>query len=1080
MTPPLSFSTPPPIPNINTNERPPVTTTVFTATTPGNTLFAYRVSTSTDPTPVISPAFVEANYEILESLLRDRRRQIRNEDLRTELEYFSKDYDEERKMEPRPERTREVTPPLRTRSPMVRRQRERVVGFEEASNKEGSKTGRNTEGNPSVGGTSVYLPQGGYVSQTSPSDPTGYVTLFVCWIEDYPLLDGLKMPSHIGSYDEKGDPDNFLHLFEGAIHMQKWLMPVASSKRGSRRRTWPFTASNKEKAIVSELSPLAREVATNEALNDRKDNFERSRKSSEDNGKGHKSRDRFSPYRGPNHRLLSGLSKSPREILAIEKIEEAVKSGQLFYLVKGIKKERAKTSDSQRGEKKEKSTTPVEAPILMINQEEARTRNSISKNLNFEGREIIFPPVMKGNNSLAPVVIEAKIFRREVGWVHMDSGSSCEVIYEHCFLKLKPSIQASKVDSQVPLVGFSGEKSWAIGEVLLEVTIGDAPLSRSETLNFIIVRSNSPYNMLLGRTAMQKMGMVVSTIHGAVKFYTTKGIKTVFSTHESDKIDSVKKIRETSPANTEGVLSCTDTEEKIIVNNKYPEQTVTIRKQLPEHFKERLLNLLRTNAYVFAWTHVDMTRIPRTITVNRKPFNTEHKLNEYSHIKPIKQKSLPQRLLSSTRDRLEGRVPLGILPKVFPGRLQRLPSDSNGRRRRRQDSFLRRRRSLLLSKDALRFKKRRSNVSKTSRQGHLITKQGIRANLSKVKAITDTEKPKTLKDIQSLNGKLAALSRFLSKGDEKSLPFFKVLKSYTDKKNIQWTQEAASALQEMKKFVETLPTITAPIHVEVLIMYLATLTEIISATLFGDSNKEAPKDFLIEAPPKDNRKEVGRKADTKLEETKPSCEWKLYTDGASSSDGSGAGLMLIDPEGKEYTYALRLEFETMNNESEYEALLAGLRIAQEMEIVNMAIFVDSQLLNKKADALSKLASMTFEHLTKEVLVDVLARRSIEEKEVLQVKTKEEESWMTPIHEYLLSGLLPEDSKESRKIIIKAPQYKLIRGSLYKKSFYTPWLHYIAPPKTDDVIKEIHEGSCGFNTEPRSMVVRITKQGFIGR
>ncbi|GJV01951.1 hypothetical protein Tco_1335520 [Tanacetum coccineum] len=64
------------------------------------------------------------------------------------------------------------------------------------------------------------------------------------------------MPSHVGSYDRKRDPDNFLHLFEGAIRMQKWLMPVASSKRDSRRRTWQFTASNKEKAIVSELSPL--------------------------------------------------------------------------------------------------------------------------------------------------------------------------------------------------------------------------------------------------------------------------------------------------------------------------------------------------------------------------------------------------------------------------------------------------------------------------------------------------------------------------------------------------------------------------------------------------------------------------------------------------------------------------------------------------------------------------------------------------------------------------------------------------------------------------------------------------------
>ncbi|GJW01026.1 reverse transcriptase domain-containing protein [Tanacetum coccineum] len=225
----------------------------------------------------------------------------------------------------------------------------------------------------------------------------------------------------------------------------------------------------------------------------------------------------------------------------------------------------------------------------MINHEEACTRNSISKIPTFEGREITFPPVTKGSNSLALVVIKANIFGREVGRVHMDSGSSCEVIYEHCFLKLKPYIQASKVDSQVPLVGFSGEKSWAIGEVLLEIRIGDTSLSKSETLNFFIVWSNSPYNMLLGRIAIQKMGMVVSTIHRAVKFHTTQGIRTVFSTHESKKIrEGVKKIRETSPANTEGVLSCTDAKEKIIVNSKYPEQKVTIGNQLPEHFKERL------------------------------------------------------------------------------------------------------------------------------------------------------------------------------------------------------------------------------------------------------------------------------------------------------------------------------------------------------------------------------------------------------------------------------------------------------------------------------------------------------------
>ncbi|GKF79818.1 reverse transcriptase domain-containing protein, partial [Tanacetum coccineum] len=170
----------------------------------------------------------------------------------------------------------------------------------------------------------------------------------------------------------------------------------------------------------------------------------------------------------------------------------------------------------------------------------------------------------------------------------------------------------------------------------------------------------------------------------------------------------------------------------------------------------------------------------------------------------------------------------------------------------------------------------------------------------------------------------------------------------------------------------------------------------------------------IEIPSEDNETKEKPK-----EVPDSSSKWRLYTDRASNLDGSRTGLMLMNTEGKEYTYALRFEFEATNNEVEYEALLAGLRIAHEMEIVKVAIFLDSQLLNKKANALSKLASMTFEHLTKEVLVKVLTKRSIEEKEVLKVDTQERKRWMDPIHEYLLSGLLPEDTREARKNRIQA-------------------------------------------------------------
>ncbi|GKA82957.1 hypothetical protein Tco_0789705 [Tanacetum coccineum] len=53
----------------------------------------------------------------------------------------------------------------------------------------------------------------------------------------------------------------------------------------------------------------AREVATNETPNDQRENFERFKKTSWDNNRGQRSKDRFSPYRGPNHGLLSSLSK---------------------------------------------------------------------------------------------------------------------------------------------------------------------------------------------------------------------------------------------------------------------------------------------------------------------------------------------------------------------------------------------------------------------------------------------------------------------------------------------------------------------------------------------------------------------------------------------------------------------------------------------------------------------------------------------------------------------------------------------------------------------------------------------------
>ncbi|GJR56641.1 reverse transcriptase domain-containing protein [Tanacetum coccineum] len=72
--------------------------------------------------------------------------------------------------------------------------------------------------------------------------------------------------------------------------------------------------------------------------------------------------------------------------------------------------------------------------------------------------------------------------------------------------------------------------------------------------------------------------------------------------------------------------------------------------------------------------------------------------------------------------------------------------------------------------------------------------------------------------------------------------------------------------------------------------------------------------------------------------------WTLFTEGVSSTKGSGVGLVLIGPSGIQHTYSLRLTFTSTNNEVEYEALLAGLRIARKMKIQDLEAKVDSKLV----------------------------------------------------------------------------------------------------------------------------------------
>lgn len=80
------------------------------------------------------------------------------------------------------------------------------------------------------------------------------------------------------------------------------------------------------------------------------------------------------------------------------------------------------------------------------------------------------------------------------------------------------------------------------------------------------------------------------------------------------------------------------------------------------------------------------------------------------------------------------------------------------------------------------------------------------------------------------------------------------------------------------------------------------------------------------------------------EVTQQEKKWVLYVDGASNEEGSGAGVLLISPEGEEMAYALRFNFKATNNEAEYEALITGLKLAQSMQAQRVETFSDSQVV----------------------------------------------------------------------------------------------------------------------------------------
>ena len=125
----------------------------------------------------------------------------------------------------------------------------------------------------------------------------------------------------------------------------------------------------------------------------------------------------------------------------------------------------------------------------------------------------------------------------------------------------------------------------------------------------------------------------------------------------------------------------------------------------------------------------------------------------------------------------------------------------------------------------------------------MVSQRGIEVNLEKVSAIMELEPPRTMKEVQSLNGKIAALNRFVSKATDKCLSYF-----HTLRKSFEWTDECQKAFEDLKKYVSS-PSLLHPSKLgEVLYLHIAVLQAVVSTALVREKEgSQRPVYFISRA-----------------------------------------------------------------------------------------------------------------------------------------------------------------------------------------------------------------------------------------
>nr|GEX73387.1 reverse transcriptase domain-containing protein [Tanacetum cinerariifolium] len=129
-----------------------------------------------------------------------------------------------------------------------------------------------------------------------------------------------------------------------------------------------------------------------------------------------------------------------------KKIEELVRAGKLSHLIKEIKQGR----DQSKIEKKETAAKDKPTAIYMVQSWQRTIKQKVTQSVE-RVREIAFPQLTASNGMEGPLVIEVEMGGHVIHRMYIDGSSSMEILYEHCFNRLRPEIKSQMVPATTSL-----------------------------------------------------------------------------------------------------------------------------------------------------------------------------------------------------------------------------------------------------------------------------------------------------------------------------------------------------------------------------------------------------------------------------------------------------------------------------------------------------------------------------------------------------------------------------------------------------------------------------------------------------